>query len=128
MSPAEKAGQLIQYFDFRLPAGAEVDPAVPKMRRAKPERWSRHCIEARQRCCCSSLTQTGINRLQRLAIDGNRLDIPLLFGFDVIHGLRTILPVPIAMAASWDVEIIEQVRQWRHGRHAQSASIGLSRQ
>ena len=42
------------------------------------------------------------NRLQRLAIEGNRLGIPLLFGFDVIHGLRTILPVPIAMAASWD--------------------------
>jgi len=31
---------------------------------------------------------TEINRLQRLAIDGNRLDIPLLFGFDVTHGLR----------------------------------------
>ena len=42
---------------------------------------------------------TEINRLQRLAIDGNRLDIPVLFGFDVIHGLRTTFPVPIAMAA-----------------------------
>ena len=49
-----------------------------------------------------------INRLQRLAIEGNRLGIPLLFGFDVIHGLRTILPVPIAMAASWDPETIER--------------------
>ena len=48
-----------------------------------------------------------INRLQRLAVEGNRLGIPLLFGFDVIHGLRTILPVPIAMAASWDPETIE---------------------
>ena len=42
------------------------------------------------------------NRLQRLTVEGNRLGIPALFGFDVIHGLRTILPVPIAMAASWD--------------------------
>ena len=42
------------------------------------------------------------NRLQRLAVEGNRLGIPVLFGFDVIHGLRTIFPVPIAMAASWD--------------------------
>ena len=44
----------------------------------------------------------------RLAVEGNRLGIPLLFGFDVIHGLRTILPVPIAMAASWDPETIER--------------------
>ena len=43
-----------------------------------------------------------INRLQRIAVNDTRLGIPLLFGFDVIHGLRTILPVPIAMAASWD--------------------------
>ena len=48
------------------------------------------------------------NRLQRLAVEGNRLGIPALFGFDVIHGLRTILPVPIAMAASWDPETIER--------------------
>ena len=49
-----------------------------------------------------------INRLQRLAIEGNRLGIPVLVGFDVIHGLRTIFPVPIAMAASWDPETIER--------------------
>ena len=49
-----------------------------------------------------------INRLQRLAVEGNRLGIPVLFGFDVIHGLRTIFPVPIAMAASWDPETIER--------------------
>ena len=50
---------------------------------------------------------TEINRLQRLAVQGNRFGIPLLVGFDVIHGLRTIFPVPIAMAASWDPETIE---------------------
>ena len=49
-----------------------------------------------------------INRLQRLTIDGNRHGIPAIFGFDVIHGLRTVLPVPIAMAASWDPATIEQ--------------------
>ena len=48
-----------------------------------------------------------INRLQRLAVEGNRFGIPVLIGFDVIHGLRTIFPVPIAMAASWDPETIE---------------------
>jgi beta-glucosidase len=48
-----------------------------------------------------------INRLQRLAVEGNRLGIPALFGFDVVHGLRTVFPVPIAMAASWDPVTIE---------------------
>ncbi|MGB2592135.1 MAG: beta-glucosidase BglX [Candidatus Acidiferrum sp.] len=43
-----------------------------------------------------------INRLQHLAVEKSRLHIPLIFGFDVIHGFRTIFPVPIAMAASWD--------------------------
>jgi beta-glucosidase len=45
---------------------------------------------------------TQINSLQHLAVDNSRLHIPVIFGFDVIHGFRTIFPVPIAMAASWD--------------------------
>jgi beta-glucosidase len=110
MTPADKAGQLTQYFYFRLPAGAEVDPALPMDAAEQP----RAVEQALQQGGAGSLLfvtdPAEINRLQRLAIDGNRLDIPLLFGFDVIHGLRTILPVPIAMAASWDVEIIEQAQ------------------
>jgi beta-glucosidase len=47
-----------------------------------------------------------INRLQHLAMDHSRLHIPLLFGYDVIHGFRTIFPVPIATAASWDPEMV----------------------
>jgi beta-glucosidase len=43
-----------------------------------------------------------INRMQHTAVEKSRLHIPLIFGFDVIHGFRTIFPVPIAMAASWD--------------------------
>lgn len=45
------------------------------------------------------------NRLQRCHLDRSRLQIPLLFGFDVIHGFRTIFPVPIGFAASWDPEL-----------------------
>ena len=48
------------------------------------------------------------NAAQRVALEESSLRIPLLFGFDVIHGLRTIFPVPIAMAASWDPAVIEQ--------------------
>jgi beta-glucosidase len=106
MTPAEKAGQLIQQFYFRLPAAMEVEPALG--------------LDAQPTMVESSLAEGGtgsllfvtdpgeINRLQRLAVEGSRLGIPLLFGFDVIHGLRTILPVPIAMAASWDPETIER--------------------
>ena len=49
-----------------------------------------------------------INRLQHIAMEKSRLHIPLLFGFDVIHGFRTIFPVPLAMAASWDPKVAEQ--------------------
>ncbi len=108
MTPAEKAGQLTQYFYFRLPAEAEVAPALGFDPRQQPE-----MVESalRQGGAGSLLFVTDpaeINRLQRLAVEGNRLGIPVLFGFDVIHGLRTILPVPIAMAASWDPATIER--------------------
>lgn len=51
-----------------------------------------------------------INRLQHLAVDQSRLHIPLIFGFDVIHGFRTIYPVPLALAASWDPAMVEHVQ------------------
>ena len=108
MTPAEKAGQVTQYFYFRLPAGAETEPALGM----DPDAQPRAVEEALGRGGVGSLLfvtdPAEINRLQRLALAGNRHGIPALFGFDVIHGLRTILPVPIAMAASWDVETIQQ--------------------
>src|SRR5919107_6319564 len=108
MTPAEKAGQLTQYFYFRLPAAADTEPALGMDVDAQP----RAVEEALGRGEAGSLLfvtdPAEVNRLQRLALSGNRLGIPLLFGFDVIHGLRTIFPVPIAMAASWDTETIER--------------------
>ena len=47
------------------------------------------------------------NELQRAALE-SRLRIPILLGFDVIHGYRTIFPVPLGEAASWDLESIEK--------------------
>ena len=44
--------------------------------------------------------------LQRIAIEETRLGIPLLFGYDVIHGHRTIFPMPLAEACSWNLELI----------------------
>lgn len=43
------------------------------------------------------------NQAQRIAVQESRLGIPLIFGFDVIHGYRTVFPMPLAEASSWDV-------------------------
>ena len=51
-----------------------------------------------------------INRLQRIAVEESPQHIPLLFGLDVIHGYRTIFPVPLALAASWDPEMVTTVQ------------------
>jgi beta-glucosidase len=48
------------------------------------------------------------NELQRIAMEESRLKIPLLFGFDVIHGYRTIFPVPLGEASSWDPAVAER--------------------
>ncbi|HEX8000451.1 MAG TPA: beta-glucosidase BglX [Pyrinomonadaceae bacterium] len=48
------------------------------------------------------------NELQRVAIEQSRLKIPLLFGFDVIHGYRTIFPIPLGEASSWDTVAVER--------------------
>ncbi|WP_317047336.1 glycoside hydrolase family 3 N-terminal domain-containing protein [Lutibacter citreus] len=46
--------------------------------------------------------------IQRMAVEETRLGIPLIFGFDVIHGWKTILPIPLGEAASWDLEVIKK--------------------
>ena len=45
--------------------------------------------------------------VQRVAVEETRLGIPILFGFDVIHGFKTIFPINLGMSASWDIEAIE---------------------
>ncbi len=51
------------------------------------------------------------NAAQRVAVEQSRLKIPLIFGFDVIHGYRTVFPVPLASAGSFDPELIEQAER-----------------
>jgi beta-glucosidase len=48
------------------------------------------------------------NALQKIAVENSRLHIPLLFALDVIHGYRTIFPVPLAMSSTWDPTLVEQ--------------------
>ncbi|HEX2820339.1 MAG TPA: glycoside hydrolase family 3 N-terminal domain-containing protein [Streptosporangiaceae bacterium] len=108
MTPAEKAGQLTQYFYFGVPAGAQAAPAPDSEAGQQPKLVEAALRDGGAGALLFVTDPAEINRLQRLAVEGNRLGIPVLFGFDVIHGLRTIFPVPIAMAASWDPETIER--------------------
>lgn len=59
----------------------------------------------------SFLNATGsqtIKEIQRIAVEETRLKIPLLFAYDVIHGYRTIFPIPLAEACTWDPELLQQ--------------------
>lgn len=49
-----------------------------------------------------------VNRLQHEAVENSRLHIPLVFARDVIHGFRTIFPIPIGQAATWNPALVEQ--------------------
>jgi beta-glucosidase len=108
MTLAEKAGQLTQYFYF----GGLPDIDAESIGAVQPSKQAATVEAASGRGEVGSLLfvtdPAEINRLQRLVVEGNRLGVPALFGFDVIHGLRTIFPVPIAMAASWDPGTIER--------------------
>ncbi|HCT90824.1 MAG TPA: glycosyl hydrolase [Lachnospiraceae bacterium] len=49
-----------------------------------------------------------VNRLQKIAVEETRLGIPLLFGYDVIHGFRTVTPIPLAESCAWDPVLWEK--------------------
>ena len=51
---------------------------------------------------------TKIKELQEYAVNKTRLKIPLLFGMDVIHGYRTIFPIPLGMSSTWDMQLVER--------------------
>ncbi len=48
------------------------------------------------------------NRLQKIAVEESRLGIPIIIGYDVIHGLRTVTPIPLAEACAWDPDLWER--------------------
>ncbi len=94
MTLAEKLGQLQQ-------VDGEGDG------RFRPE----HLELARKGLLGSTLNVRGAkisNELQRVAVEQSRLRIPILFGFDVIHGYRTLFPIPLGETASWDLQAAEK--------------------
>jgi beta-glucosidase len=109
MTLEEKVGQLTQYFHF--PGFVPQNENVESELRAGRVGSLLFVSNARE-----------TNRLQKLAVEETRLGIPLLFGFDVIHGFRTIFPVPLGLAASWDAELAKQV-QTVAAREARSVGI-----
>ncbi|SEU30172.1 beta-glucosidase BglX [Stigmatella erecta] len=97
MTLEEKVGQLAQY--------SQGVPTGPGTGRADHEQM------VRAGAVGAFLNLVGAketNRLQRLAVEHSRLKIPLLFGFDVIHGHRTLFPVPLGLASSFDPAQVEQ--------------------
>ncbi|MGC8750485.1 beta-glucosidase BglX [Hydrotalea sp.] len=100
MTPEEKAGQLNQLNGGIFTGPAANDPG----QQAK-------IYMTRQGKVGSFLNVTGAEEtraMQKVAVEESRLGIPLLFAFDVIHGYKTIFPIPLAEACSWDVTQIEK--------------------
>lgn len=71
------------------------------------EEISEHIRAGRAGAVLNAVDADTVNSLQRIAVEESRLGIPLLVGRDVIHGYRTILPIPLGQAASWNEELVE---------------------
>ena len=65
------------------------------------------------------------NRLQKIAVEETRLGIPLLFGYDVIHGFRAVTPIPLAESCSWDEKLWERTARMA-AEEATSAGVHMT--
>lgn len=71
----------------------------------------------------NAYTTDYIREIQRVAVEESRLGIPLLFGYDVVHGHKTIFPVPLAESCSWDLDLM---RRTASASAAEAAASGLN--
>jgi beta-glucosidase len=99
MTTAEKIGQLNQLFYVTEP--------IPGLERNDPVSYEDHVRRGEIGSFLFLTDPKEINRVQKIAMTEQRLHIPILFGFDVIHGFDTEFPVPLAVAASWDPAVAE---------------------
>ncbi|SDS27730.1 glycoside hydrolase family 3 N-terminal domain-containing protein [Actinoplanes derwentensis] len=113
---AEKAGQLTQYFylgvAMNIPADFDIE-SLPEEHRAflrQPLMVQAAIRSGGTGAVLFAKDPATINQLQKIAAEQSPHGIPLLVGYDVIHGLRTIFPVPIAMAATWSPEVAEKAQ------------------
>ncbi|MES2487330.1 MAG: glycoside hydrolase family 3 N-terminal domain-containing protein, partial [Bacteroidota bacterium] len=116
MTLEEKVGQMNQYNGFW-----DVTGPVPKEGTAALK--YEHLIKGWVGSMLNVKGVKDVRALQKIAVEETRLGIPVIFGFDVIHGYKTISPVPLAEAASWDMEAIEKSAQIAA---AEAAASGLN--
>ncbi|MFQ5501858.1 MAG: glycoside hydrolase family 3 N-terminal domain-containing protein [Phycisphaerae bacterium] len=102
MSLEEKLGQLT------LQWGGEAEDTNPGIRKQQIEQLLESIRQGSVGAFLGAHGAAYTNRLQRAAVGESRLAIPLLFGNDVIHGYRTIFPIPLGEAASWSPDLVEQ--------------------
>lgn len=100
MTVEEKAGQLVQYSARAGMTGPGSMPDLAPLIRAGQLGSLLNVFGAAE-----------ARQWQQLAVETSRLHIPLLFGLDVIHGYRTIFPIPLGSAASWDLAAIERAER-----------------
>ncbi len=93
MTLEEKIGQMSQ-----------VEPAFP----GSEEKLKQAIREGKYGSFLNLFGVDQVNALQKIAVEESRLKIPLLIGRDVIHGYKTIFPIPLGMAASWNSEIVKK--------------------
>ena len=108
MTIEEKAGQLTQYFYF----GGLPDPEPGSDNGFYPSKM-RHFVEEQMKTggvgsVLFVRDAEELNKLQKLTVERHRLGIPLLVGYDVIHGFKTIFPMPLAVAASFEPAVAER--------------------
>lgn len=116
MTLEEKVGQMNQYNGFW-----DVTGPVPKDGQAAKK------YETLKKGLVGSMLNVrgvkDVRALQKIAVEETRLGIPLIFGFDVVHGYKTISPIPLAEAASWDLEAMKKSAEIAA---AESAVAGLN--
>jgi beta-glucosidase len=110
MTLDEKIGQLVQYSATEAHPAPSTGNTTTALNVNPPAPGGVDSYVLAQKGELGSMLNTvgqGLtNHFQHAAVDNTRLHIPLLFGADVIHGFRTIFPVPLATASSWDPALI----------------------
>ncbi len=101
MTLEEKVGQMNQYNGFW-----DVTGPTPKEGNAKQK--YEHLKKGLVGSVLNVEGTTNVRKLQEIVVKESRLGIPLLFGFDVIHGHKTLSPIPLGESASWDLAAIEK--------------------
>ncbi|WP_348811749.1 beta-glucosidase BglX [Flavobacterium maritimum] len=104
MTLEEKVGQMNQYNGFwevtgPAPTGGNAELKYKHLR----DGWVGSMLSVRG--------VKEVKAVQKIAVEETRLGIPLIIGFDVIHGYKTLSPIPLAEAASWDMEAIKKSAQ-----------------